>query len=753
MRREGASQVLSGDCEEEERLSRYQVRRLGGQGRDTQMAGCHGSASFSDRGFHSAVAFSRPWRVSLSSSPSAKCGMLLLSLACLLSCFFFVPCASQIVSYSNQAVPGPFLLAPEKGAFFLYGKNTKFHFPVAMFFSTGSDPASAAPTVSFRNVRFTAESSAVVREAIVQKGVSASGGFSARSPASVELALLPYAYVRTLFSSPSAAPFCCSAQPAAGGEAADPPPALARSPAFVATNECPYPGALKRLVTGEVLPLPEAAQPSETRLGREPTSPRVDAVSSVDTATPVPGQYVCPVALKEGSFGSTTEVQDEPEKILQMEVEESDIYFLVASNCGEFKDLMFEGEVAVRNAYGYLPGYEYPKMPFYFSFMLVYLVVCLFWGCLMYRQRANLITFHKFMLAVAVLGFLECLALFVYLYDYNMRGDRNKVLLVVSILVTVVKSIFSYMLVLLGAIGWSITVPVLEKKTVVRMQVIVVLYIILDTVRQVSDEFSNSHSLPLILLLTCLIPISTLNGVLFYWIISSINNNIEMLQQQKQHEKLLIYKRLYAVLLFAIVLAIIDLLCQIYVASWDASDRWRDQWWLSDAVPHFLFLMVLAAMMAIWRPNQQSRRLAYFTELGDIDDLEGDHTRAKNAADMHVWGEELDFHDHFSEEELEAGIPNFKLHSVGSMSDDGNLSDEDPHGDHGGNHERAQRLDGLAPQQRHQSPSRAARADDSVPRPQVVGREVLEDEELEMTTQDGVSTNGRRVEHGQVRVG
>lgn len=42
----------------------------------------------------------------------------------------------------------------------------------------------------------------------------------------------------------------------------------------------------------------------------------------------------------------------------------------------------------------------------------------------------------------------------------------------------------------------------------------------------------------------------------------------QMLQQQKQHEKLLIYKRLYAVLLLAIVLAIIDLLCQIYVASW-----------------------------------------------------------------------------------------------------------------------------------------------------------------------------------------
>ncbi|CAI9149303.1 unnamed protein product, partial [Rangifer tarandus platyrhynchus] len=80
-----------------------------------------------------------------------------------------------------------------------------------------------------------------------------------------------------------------------------------------------------------------------------------------------------------------------------------------------------------------------------------------------------------------------------------------------------------------------------------------------------------------------------------------------MLQQQKQHEKLLMYKRLYAVLLLAIFLAIIDLLCQIYVASWDASFPWKNQWWLSDAVPHLLFLLVLAAMMFIWRPNHQSK--------------------------------------------------------------------------------------------------------------------------------------------------
>ncbi|CBZ54984.1 YHL017Wp-like protein, related [Neospora caninum Liverpool] len=731
MRRPGAPEGLSADSEEDERLpsGRTSLRSVGLDNRRDFFSQSPTLAAFAAPG--SPVSLFRRTSFSYVSVPSV---FVALCLGLLVACLS-VPCAGQIVTYTNQSAPEPLHIAAEKGAFFLYGKNTKFYFPFISLFLSSSSDSPPAPTVTFKNVRLTAESSATVQKALEEGPTesSASPAFSARSPASLELALLPYAYVRTLFTSPTAAPFCCSAQ-APSGEGEHPSFSIPTS--FSPTNECPYPGALKRPITGDAIPLLSSSLGAEGGSTREPTSPRVP-VAVRDAA--VAGQYVCPLTLRD-------EGAETGERRIQMEIEESDIYFLVASNCGNFKGLTFEGEVAVRNAYGYLPGYEYPKIPFYFLFMLVYLVVCFVWGCLMYRQRANLITFHKFMLVVAVLGFLESLALFVYLYDYNMRGDRNKVLLVVSILVSVVKSIFSYMLVLLGAIGWSITVPVLEKKTVVRMQIIVVLYIILDTVRQVSDEFSNSHSLPLVLLLTCLIPISTLNGVLFYWIISSINNNIEMLQQQKQHEKLLIYRRLYAVLLLAIVLAIIDLLCQIYVASWDASDRWRDQWWLSDAIPHFLFLLVLAAMMAIWRPSQQSRRLAYFTELGDVDDLENHPAHTKNAADLHVWGEELDFHDHFSEEELEAGIPNFKLHSVGSMSDDGNLSDEDLQGDEEGFHTSTQ----LTPtsSQRLPTPTHSA-GEGNKPQPQVVGRETLDDE-VEMTTQDGASTNGRRLEHGQV---
>ncbi|PHJ17735.1 membrane protein [Cystoisospora suis] len=373
-------------------------------------------------------------------------------------------CNSQIIKYKDHAAPGPLSIVPEKGAFFLYGKNTKFYFPF-LFFAPAhtSSGTPSSPTIRFKSVSLTKASSNVVSDTI--KSESESSLSSNVSPAFLELALLPYGYVRTMFSSASASPFCCSARPSGVGRSH---PSFSITTEFLPTNECPYPGALKRYITGDPVPLSDMS-PTRSAGARLPSD-----VSSVALDSSANREYVYPVKLK-GTPGS--------EGQLEMEVEDTGIYFLVTSNCGDFKGLTFDGEVSVRNVYGYLPGYEYPKMPFYFVFMVVYFIVCVVWSCLMYRQRTNLIAFHKFMLVVGILGFLESLALFVYLYDYNLRGERNKVLLVTSILVTVVKSIFSYMLVLLGAIGWSITIPVLQKRTVIKMQIVVVLYIILDTVR------------------------------------------------------------------------------------------------------------------------------------------------------------------------------------------------------------------------------------------------------------------------------
>eukprot|EP00921_Rhytidocystis_pertsovi_P013687 GHVQ01022233.1.p1 GENE.GHVQ01022233.1~~GHVQ01022233.1.p1 ORF type:complete len:552 (+),score=57.60 GHVQ01022233.1:390-2045(+) len=305
---------------------------------------------------------------------------------------------------------------------------------------------------------------------------------------------------------------------------------------------------------------------------------------------------------------------------------ETDTYLLLLSNCGESqKDGVLEGRVVVRNAYGYLPGLEFPKMVFYFWLMLGYLGVLIMWSVMLWWHWKRAIHFHYCIEGVIVFSLLECIIQFAYYAVWNSSGSRNSALLVMSILTTVLKNIFSYMLVLVASLGWGVTKPSLERPVIFRIQAVVLLYVVLDSIRQVTDEFIYSPNLPVtqfLLVVICLIPISVLNGIIFYWVFSSLTDLLEVLEEQKQFEKLQIFKRLLAVLVATLVLFTIALFVQIYAAASDVTERWQIHWWLSDGVPHLLFMLVLIVMMCLWKPNEHSRKLAYFHELPDEDELD-----------------------------------------------------------------------------------------------------------------------------------
>ena len=93
-----------------------------------------------------------------------------------------------------------------------------------------------------------------------------------------------------------------------------------------------------------------------------------------------------------------------------------------------------------------------------------------------------------------------------------------------------------------------------------------------------------------------------------------------------------------AILVFALSLASLTLLFQIFDLSRSINIRWHYQWFFADGVSHILFLFVLAAMMYLWAPNKNSQRYAYshLSELGE-DDEDGGTTQSKS-----VWDDEDD---------------------------------------------------------------------------------------------------------------
>uniref|UniRef100_A0A7S1RZR3 GOST seven transmembrane domain-containing protein n=1 Tax=Alexandrium catenella TaxID=2925 RepID=A0A7S1RZR3_ALECA len=324
-------------------------------------------------------------------------------------------------------------------------------------------------------------------------------------------------------------------------------------------------------------------------------------------------------------------------KDVQVPVRATGVYILVYSNCGDFSDAAVTGSVIVKNSYGFLPGNEYHKMPFYGWLSLFYATMAVVWMALSLRWWRELFHIQYCIAAVILFGLVEAFLWWIFFNDWNHSGVRGRFLFIMAILSSVVKSVFSYMLVLVASLGWGVTRPYLDHRTIIKVQAVSFLYIVLDFIRESVLSFRHSHSLSLAFVLLCLLPVALLNGAIFYWIFTALSGLMETLRERRQHEKLLLFERLWKILVFALAVASLTLLFQIFDLSRSISIRWHYQWFFADGVSHILFLFVLAAMMYLWAPHTNSQRYAYSHQV-ESDDKEHDGKAAAEAKT--VWADE-----------------------------------------------------------------------------------------------------------------
>ena len=185
----------------------------------------------------------------------------------------------------------------------------------------------------------------------------------------------------------------------------------------------------------------------------------------------------------------------------------SGVYFLVLSNCGNFDEATVSGEVIVKNSHGYLPANEYGKMPFYAIMTAVTVVIFLIWSLLCVRWWKVLFNVHMAIGVVALLGILESVGWFTYLFSWNEQGLESRLVFGLAIFLSVSRSTLSYMLVLSACLGWGVTKPILDGGTICRMTSLSVVYIALNVVREVVLADRHTQSVPVPFVILCLFPV------------------------------------------------------------------------------------------------------------------------------------------------------------------------------------------------------------------------------------------------------
>lgn len=318
-------------------------------------------------------------------------------------------------------------------------------------------------------------------------------------------------------------------------------------------------------------------------------------------------------------------------------IDSTGVYILVFSNCGTKTQATVSGTLAVKNAYGFLPGNEYHKMPFYGWLLLVYMGLAFVWMSISLKWWRELFAIHHCISSVIFLGLLECFMWYLFFNDWNAKGLRPTFLFVISTLITVVKTTFSYLLVLVASLGWGVTRPYLDTKVVLNLQVLGLLYILLDFIKETVFSYRNSHSFPHAFVVLSLLPVSLLNGAIFSWVFAALSSLMETLQERRQFEKLALFQNLWKILVGALAIATCTLLFKLFNRSRSISFWWKYEWFIADGVSHIVFLFVLLAIMYLWAPNKYSQRYAYSQQVRGEEEMGGQATEDHPGA---IWADD-----------------------------------------------------------------------------------------------------------------
>jgi len=113
--------------------------------------------------------------------------------------------------------------------------------------------------------------------------------------------------------------------------------------------------------------------------------------------------------------------------------------------------------------------------------------------------------------------------------------------------------------------------------------------------------------------------LSVTNTMFFFWILKALDVTKKSLLDKNQVVKYQMMRRFTWMLLFVYVAGSLTVIGEVWLKMQaSTSEYWRHQW-LVEASWQLIFTSFLLMVMALMRPSERSKLLAYVEELGETD--------------------------------------------------------------------------------------------------------------------------------------
>jgi len=250
----------------------------------------------------------------------------------------------------------------------------------------------------------------------------------------------------------------------------------------------------------------------------------------------------------------------------------------------------------------------------------MYTVVMIWFAIISFIHRKDLMGLQKLVLIFLCVAWFENLIWGCDYVVYNNTGVISDVVNVFGSLFTSLKSTLIRTTLLLCALGYSITKPLLRKAVIVGVVVLTIGYFIAMAITQyllVAQAAGAYISSPVELLFEIILIF--FNVAFGVWIIIALFIEMRSLKADYQSEKYSLYVRLTILLIVCAIIAIIFFVAQAATTFADWEDQSFRVWWLWDTYWEFFYFTIAFAIAIIWRPSEHNLDYAYSEQLPSDD--------------------------------------------------------------------------------------------------------------------------------------
>ncbi|KAI8065346.1 lung seven transmembrane receptor-domain-containing protein [Gilbertella persicaria] len=319
------------------------------------------------------------------------------------------------------------------------------------------------------------------------------------------------------------------------------------------------------------------------------------------------GQFITNIPSDQANstsiLTSTINMTGNQTEMALYKVDYTGYYCVALVPAGGQNETYFEAWVEWRFPYGELPATDYPKLLLYGALACVYLAVGIFWAIQSYRNWSDILPVQHFLSATIFYLIVEMAFNFGFWEAYNQTGQTS--------LLNAGRTSMSFFMLLIVCMGYSVVKPSLGS-AMKKCIILACTHFFFGVIYTLGTMLLTPETAGLLILLV-IFPLSITMTIFYVWTLNSITSTIHDLELRKQHVKVLMYKRLYRLLLFSVIAVVTIFILNMFAFSgrmaidW-AAKNWKFRWVMLDGLLNVLYFIVFFVIVVLWRPTSNNAR-------------------------------------------------------------------------------------------------------------------------------------------------